>query len=66
MLRHNEISLGQVNSELNLEDVVLELPVEIDVIAVFLQEIVLYLFISKTHSERGRRQLTVMLLGTRR
>jgi hypothetical protein len=41
MLTHNEISLGQVNSELNPEDVVLGLPVEIDVIAVFLQEIVL-------------------------
>jgi len=40
MLTHNEISLGQVNSELNTKDVVLELPVEIDVIAVFLQEIV--------------------------
>jgi hypothetical protein len=43
MLTHNEISLGQVNSELNTKDVVLELPVEIDVIAVFLQEIVLEL-----------------------
>jgi hypothetical protein len=41
MLTHNELSLGQVNSELNTEDVVLELPVEIDIIAVFLQEIIL-------------------------
>jgi len=37
---HIEISLGEVNSELNTEDVVLEPSVEIDVIAVFLQEIV--------------------------
>jgi len=40
MLTQNEISLGQVNSELKPEDVVLEPSVEIDVIAVFLQEII--------------------------
>jgi len=39
MRTHDAISLGQVNSELNAD--VLELPVEIDVIAVFPQEIVL-------------------------
>jgi hypothetical protein len=41
VLTHREISRGPVNSELNTGDVALEFPVVIDIIAVFLQEIVL-------------------------
>jgi hypothetical protein len=41
MLMRNEIILGQANIEPNTRDVVLGLPVKIDIIAVFLQEIVL-------------------------
>lgn len=43
MWTHNEIPLGQVNGEPKTEDVVLGVPVEIDIVAVFLQEIVLLL-----------------------